>query len=70
MSPDQYAAFRQDGPASTGREVDRYVATQEAMLKLPVGFPGLGVADSLPAVAFTNSRWTVTSRWFATRWTI
>jgi len=50
MSPDQYAAFRQDGPLDWP-DVDRYLATQEAMLNLPAGVSGdLSWADSLPAV--------------------
>lgn len=50
MSPDQYAAFRQEGPLDWP-EVDRYLAAQEAMLKLPTGASDdLAWADSLPAV--------------------
>ncbi|MCO5760378.1 MAG: hypothetical protein NHG36_02535, partial [Chromatiaceae bacterium] len=50
MSPDQYAAFRQEGPLDWP-EVDRYLATQEVMLKFPAAVPGdLVWADSLPAV--------------------
>ncbi|MBP8004327.1 MAG: SH3 domain-containing protein, partial [Elusimicrobia bacterium] len=50
MSPDQYAAFRQDGPLEWP-DVDRYLAALETSLRLPPGSAGdLAWADSLPAV--------------------
>jgi hypothetical protein len=50
MSPDQYAAFRREGPLDWP-EVDRYLAAQEASLRLSVGAArDLGWTESLPSV--------------------